>query len=87
MKQKYLAKVESYIAGIPCLVGVTTFFIKAPDYDTWDSDLDYYGYEEIEFDILDRKGYIAPWLERKMTEDDKERIIRDIKEAYNEDSY
>lgn len=84
MKQKYLAQIKSNISGIPCLIGVTTFFIKQPDPYTWDSDWDYYGYTEIEFDILDRKGYRAPWLERKMTEDDEERIIREIKEAHDE---
>ena len=72
-----LTKIESHIKGIPCIISVTyckhySGSLNAP------SDLDYYGFTEIEFDVLDRKGYKAPWLERKLTEDEIERIEREI---------
>ena len=60
---------EWRIANIPCQIKVThcnvvpgTWHQDAP------SDMDYYGYSEIEFKVLDRKGYPAPWLERKLTQ-------------------
>lgn len=72
-------KLVSQIQGIPCLIEVIrcrvvkgSFNYNAP------SDLDYYGYSEVEFEILDRKGYKAPWLERKVTEEDSERIKQEI---------
>ena len=68
---------HSTIKGIPCIISVTyckhySGSLNAP------SDLDYYGFTEIEFDVLDRKGYKAPWLERKLTDDEIERIEREI---------
>lgn len=35
-----------------------------------------YGYSEVEFDVYGRTGYPAPWLERKMTDEDRSRIER-----------
>jgi hypothetical protein len=49
-----------------------------------DSDWDCYGYTHIEFDVLDRKGYKAPWLERKMTLADKQRIDEELLETLDE---
>ena len=50
---------------------------------TCPSSDDYYGYTEIEYDVLDRKGYRAKWLERKITDKDAERIREDIMNAYS----
>lgn len=62
------------LQGIPCLIGVTEYF-NQPAYTgsahNCDSDWDYYGYSDIEFTMLDRKGYAAPWLERKLTNNDR----------------
>lgn len=65
---------ETRIAGIPCKVRVTHCFVQKPLGTRCDSDLDCYGYTDIEFDVLDRKGYLAPWLEKKMSDDDRVRI-------------
>jgi len=77
MKKKYLAEFEHRIAGIPCMIGVT-YFHNQPAWrgsaHTCDSDMDYYGYTEMDFDVLDRKGYAANWLEKKMTDDDRTEI-------------
>lgn len=63
------------IAGIPCQI-VVTHAIKQPGSYSYNapSDWDYYGYSEFEFDVYDRKGYPAPWLQNKMTSDDEARI-------------
>jgi hypothetical protein len=34
--------------------------------------------EEVKFKVLDRKGYLAPWLEKKLTTQDIARITREI---------
>lgn len=77
-KKQYRDLVESTIAGIPCLLGVTYFYKQNPDYNCKDSDMDYYGYTEMEYDILDRKGYPAAWLEKKVTDKDTEKMEQDI---------
>lgn len=74
MKKKYLAEFEHRIAGIPCTIAVIYFHHQRPhggSAHTCDSDVDWYGYTEMEFDVLDRKGYLANWLEKKMTDDDR----------------
>ena len=76
-------EIETRVAGIPCIARVTHYFRKAPhrgSAHTCDSDMDYYGYTECEFDILDRRGRPAPWLERKASDEDRERIEQEITE-------
>jgi len=72
---------ESRISGIPCGIHIDTFLIVPPfkgPAALCDSDLDYYGYSDIEYTVLDRKGYPAPWLESKLTSLDDERIAEEI---------
>ena len=76
-------KIETRVAGIPCIAEVTHYFRQPPhrgSAHTCDSDQDYYGYTECEFDILDRRGRPAPWLERKATDADRESIEQEITE-------
>lgn len=75
---------QTHIAGIPCQVEVTHFFIQKPLGPSCDSDWDCYGYEEIDFDVLDRKGYPAKWLEKKMTDADRQRIEEEILQAHKD---
>ena len=76
-----LFSIESRIAGIPCIIRVDTCIVVPPFRDSphnCDSSDDYYGYRDVEFTVLDRKGYKAAWLERKMTVADKNRIEQEI---------
>lgn len=67
--------IEARIAGIPCLIDPTHVMVVEGSYSyNADSDMDYYGYTEIEFEVYDRKGYRAKWLERKMTNEDVREI-------------
>lgn len=59
------------IAGIPCCIEVTRCYTERA---TWD----FPGYTEFEFEVYDRKGYRAKWLEAKVTEG----IEDDLLEAY-----
>ena len=55
-------------------VEITSCVSVAPNHSSWDSDWDYYGYTEVEMDLLDRKGYPAAWLEKKLTDSDREEL-------------
>ena len=75
----YEAEIDSNVAGIPCIIGVTYYKSVRGSYSYHAaSDLDYYGYTECEWELLDRKGYKAAWLERKLTSKDSERINNEI---------
>lgn len=80
MTQKhYIEEVVSRIAGIPCLIGVISYHQQRGSYSYHaDSDLDFYGYVEAEWDVLDRNGRAAPWLESKMSRRDEANIYTDI---------
>ena len=63
---------ESHVQGIPCKVRVTyaTPYVPA----SWDSPEES---GEFEFELLDRKGYRAKWLEAKVTEADVDRLEKE----------
>ena len=69
--------IETRIAGIPCIVETTHISIVRADHLA-DSDWDYTGYSEMEWVVLDRRGRPAPWLQRKVTDEDEERINEEI---------
>jgi hypothetical protein len=84
----YLAEIESTVAGIPCLIGVTEFSSVRGSYSYHaDSDMDYYGYTESEWVVLDRRGRPAAWLDRKLTGADRSRIEQKVAETMAEDAY
>lgn len=71
----FIAEIEHTVCGIPCLIGVSnysrvrgSFNYNAP------SDMDYYGYTDCDWELLDRKGYRANWLAKKMTSRDEDSI-------------
>lgn len=77
--------IETHIKGIPCQVQMTSGYYQKPDYDTWTSDWDHYGgWSDVEFEVYDRKGYKAKWLEKKMTAEDEKRIINELTEKAGE---
>ncbi len=67
------------IQGIPCRVRVLTY-IPAKAARTWGPPERCYPDqpEVIEFEVLDRRGYPAPWLERKMLDADTRAIEQEI---------
>jgi hypothetical protein len=78
----YIAEIEHRVAGIPCLIGVTHYESVRGSYSyNAPSDMDYYGYTEAEWEILDRRGRKAPWLERKVTAKDTASIEEAISNA------
>lgn len=76
---KQTADFTSKIQGIPCGIKVEYFRQSAGSYNpNAASDVDYFGDVEVDYIILDRKGYPAPWLEAKATEADEDRLIEEV---------
>ena len=69
-KQSY--DFESHVQGIPCKVRVTDATPYIPE--SWNGPAEG---GDFEFELLDRKGYRARWLEKKVTEADVERLERE----------
>lgn len=72
--------IDTTIAGIPCSVRIDHFSKQKPDYTTWSSDQDYYGYTEMDWVVCDQRGRPAPWLEKKIKQSDTDRIEKEIDE-------
>ncbi len=75
-----LATFDHRIKGIPCQIEVT-YFHQHPAHTgpahLCDSDWDYHGYTELEYNVLDKKGYVAgDWLLSKIDDEEKAAIER-----------
>jgi|688.fasta_scaffold421803_3 hypothetical protein len=66
--------IEHAIAGIPCLIGVSDYYRQDASGRGASNDWDAGGYSEWNGEILDRKGYPAAWLERKITSREQDKI-------------
>jgi len=73
------ASIPTRVSGIPCLIGVLSCEPYRPAY-LWGPPENCYPAEggEVEWVLLDRRGYQAPWLEKKLTKNDRARIEREI---------
>ena len=65
--------IQVRVMGIPAQAEVTSYLPGEPEYrmghpDTWEPA----GGEELEYQLFDRKGYRAEWLERKIAGTDEE---------------
>jgi hypothetical protein len=75
----FLTVFDSRVAGIPCQIGVVNYERHAPmSAHEAHSDLEFYGYSEADYVVLDRRGRPAPWLQRKVHDDSS--IIDQINE-------
>ena len=78
---------DSRAAGIPCQIRVDEYTVVPPwrgSASTCPSSDDFYGYEEIIYTVLDRRGREAMWLERKITADMDEQILEEIRGQYEQ---
>lgn len=86
-KANTIVNLHFVLAGIPCLIGVESYSGQKPfkgSAHNCNSDWDYYGFEDIEYTILDRKGYKAEWLARKITPRIEEEINRKISDYFSD---
>lgn len=63
--------------GIPCGIVIENYRKVQPwkgDITKCPSDKDYFGYTICDWHLVDRKGYYARWLERKLTQQDVKEI-------------
>jgi hypothetical protein len=74
--------ITTCITGIPAKIGVTHVYRQSGSFlQNEVSDLDYYGYMEFDYEILDMRGKRAVWLERKLTDFIRTQIEQQIAEA------
>jgi hypothetical protein len=84
-------QLESTVAGIPCVIKVDGIDYQPPFRGSpWqcDSDVDYYGGWEFNWVVCDQRGRPAPWLERKLTSAEEDRInqliIRSLEDNHDQ---
>ena len=68
---------ESKIAGIPCKIKVLHHIPYRPSKVYGNGDADPPEYEDLEYMVLDRKEYPAPWLIRKLKPEDNDRFLEE----------
>jgi len=77
-----VAEIETTVAGIPAIIRVldwepyTPAYISGPPEHCYPSEGGYGSWE-----VLDRRGRPAPWLERKITDRERQRIDDVVFEA------
>jgi hypothetical protein len=83
----YIAKIKTTVSGIPSIIGVISYHSAKPNPRCHDSDVDFNGYIDIEFDVLDRGGRLAPWLTKKLTTNCTELLEEQIIKYFENDEY
>ena len=75
---RYEGDIEATVQGIPCQVEILSYSPGCGMAITGSGfgDAEPPEPEEVEFQLRDRRGYRAEWLERKMTPGDREAIER-----------
>lgn len=70
-ERRYQEVHPSTVAGIPCLVGIIELYTDSSD--GWARPQRVFS-----FDILDRRGYRAAWLETKLVWEDEQRFLDEM---------
>ena len=77
----YIAEIESRVCGIPCIIGVVGYDAYVPAYTSGPPEHCYPSEGgDGDYEILDRRGRPAPWLAKKMTAKDEDRVRAKIYE-------
>ena len=85
---KYTPDFNTKVCGIPCGVVVESYHKTEPTYSCMaETPEEYYGDLEIEYFLVDRKGYRANWLQNKMDQYDKEELEIQIVDHYETEEY
>ena len=74
-----MTDIQTTVAGIPAVIRVHNFVsVRGSHSYNAQSDMDYHGYTECEFEVCDRRGRPAPWLARKINAEITARIEETI---------
>lgn len=74
-----MTDIQTTIANIPAVIRVHNFVsVRGSHSYNAQSDMDYHGYTECEFEVCDRRGRPAPWLARKINAEITARIEETI---------
>ena len=66
---RYICEIQTEIDENICLLGVKYFHYTPRNFSVRDSDLDYYGYTEVEFDVLNSNGEFWPEMDERVALD------------------
>ena len=81
----YQAEIESTVAGILCIIGVIDWEAYVPAYTSGPPDRCYPSEGGCgSWEVLDRRGRKAPWLERKLNRDECRRIDTEVAEYFQD---
>lgn len=85
----FIAEIEHTVCGIPCLIGVIDYEPYVPAYISGPPENCYPAEGgTADYEILDRKGYRANWLAKKMTAKDEDAVQEAIfNHMENRDDY
>ena len=78
----YKTIIDFKIAGIPCKIGLIHYLNIKGDPKACNPD-DFYGYTELDYDVLTVRGKKADWLIKKMTDADELAIEEAVKDEFN----
>ena len=74
-----MTDIKTTVAGIPAVIRVHNFVsVRGSHSYNAQSDMDYNGYTESEWEVCDRRGRPAPWLARKINDEITARIEETI---------
>ena len=77
---KQAGNFEFTISGIPCQILIDSFDSQEGSFNMRaETPEDFYGYTDAEYTVLDRKGYKAAWLDRKIDDETHNEIVDEIK--------
>lgn len=80
--------IEVRVCGIPAIARVTFYRPGSPGCLSGPPDRCYPPEpEELEYELLDRRGRPAPWLERKLTNEARARLERELIQYLEEPEY
>jgi len=84
---QYKAVVDCNSLSFPCQIGVLTFDVIPPwrgNIMDCDSDVDYYGYTDFEFDLLDEDGAVLDGAYEKLSQREIDGLEDEVLEHYSE---
>jgi len=67
--------------GLPCIAVLTWYLSAAANYRA-DNPEDYYGYTDVEFELRTRNDKPANWMDKFMSEKDRQRIEMELIALY-----